>query len=557
MSQAMTALRAESLSFRQVPHTSRLFLDFLYDFPKVERWYAQAPFQRDWKAAKAAITEAAYPAARRERMAVVLERQNRSFGAGSKTLANIERLRAGAHVVVTGQQVGLFGGPLYCLLKAMTAVKLAAEATAAGVDTVPIFWLAAEDHDLAEVNHVYFASQSGPCRIEVSSKGKGDAPVGSIVFGDEIIQPVAVATDALRNYHAGGPSLASEEIITALRECYAPGETFASAYAKFWTKLTSHWGLILLDGSDPELDRVAQPLYVLAVERAGEITDALVERGRELDRASYHAQVKVTASSTLLFSMHDGVRQVIHRSHPHSGETEFTAGAQRYTQDDLRRLAQDSPELLSPNALFRPIVQDYLLPTLAYVGGGAEIAYFAQSAVVFDKLLGRRTAVLPRMSATLVEPNAAKLLDRYGLNVHDLLVGPDSFARLLAKRQLPGGLLGAFSATDAALQSVSAELSAQLELLDSTLTAAAQTASRKMAYQLNKLRERAARAELRRNELLTRHAATLSGTLYPFGGLQERALSGAEFVARHGFEWLASLTDALDEDCPDHQVVTL
>ncbi len=566
-SRAPGAVETGTLSFREIPHTSRLFLDYLYDFAKVEKWYARAPFARDWKAARAAISAAAYPAGRRARIADVLERQNREFGAGagaglgagvsasSNTLANLGRFRAGSHVVVTGQQVGLFGGPLYCLLKALTAVKLAAEATAAGVDTVPIFWLAAEDHDLAEVNHTYLASAVGPGRIEVGSKGQPDAPVGSIVFGGEIERAVAEAAEALHGYSAGGPNVAEDEILAALRACYAPGETFASAYGKLWTKLTGHWGLIILDASDPELDRVAQPLYVQAVERASEINEALLARGKELERAGYHAQVKVTATSTPLFSMRAGVRLVIHRSHPHSGEPAFTAGEQWFTPAELRHLADHSPEMLSPNALFRPVVQDYLLPTLAYVGGGAEIAYFAQSAVIFDALLGRRTMVLPRISATLIEAKAAKLLDRYAVGLPDLLVGSGVLAQELAKRELPGKLQDAFAAVEAAARLASQELHAQLQQLDATLTGAAQTASWKMAYQLNKLRERAARAELRRNEVLERQAKLLAGNLYPFGGLQERTLSGVEFVARHGFDWLEELTSALSVDTPDHQIV--
>lgn len=557
MSHAVTALQAARLPFHQVPHTSRLFRDYLYDFSKVQAWYAQAPFARDWAAAARGIAAEAYPAERRARMADALERQNRSFGAGARTLANLERFRAGAQVVITGQQVGLFGGPLYCVLKALTAVKLAAEATAAGVDAVPIFWLAAEDHDLAEVNHVYLAGPAGPRRVEVGSKGKADAPVGSVTFGPEIEQAVNEAAEALRGFRGGGPSVGVEEVISAVRECYAPGENFLTAYARLWTRLTGQWGLILLDASDPELDRVAKPLYAQAIERAGEISEALLARGKELDTAGYHAQVKVTPSSTLLFTVRDGVRTVVHRGHPHSGHPDFTAGQTRYSRTELLQVAEETPEVLSPNALFRPVVQDYLLPTLAYVGGGAEVAYFAQSSVVFDALLGRRTMVLPRISATVIEPKAEKLLAKYGLEFTRVFAGAGELAWQLAQQELPAEVQAAFGSALADAERIGQELEQLMARVDPTLVASAQRVKGSLQYAISRLSVRSARAEVRRNEVFTRHAALLCGTLYPFGGLQERTLSGVEFAARHGVAWLDELASALSLDTPDHQMVRL
>ena len=144
-------VKSQCLPFSQIPHTTRLFADFLYDFPKVQQFYPRPPYIHEWL--KDETSALRYDSGRRERVAAILERQNKTWNASLKTQESIARLRAGAYAIVTGQQVGLFGGPLFSIFKALSAIKVAEEATASGVDCVPIFWLATEDHDLAEVNH--------------------------------------------------------------------------------------------------------------------------------------------------------------------------------------------------------------------------------------------------------------------------------------------------------------------------------------------------------------------------------------------------------------------
>jgi uncharacterized protein YllA (UPF0747 family) len=200
-----------------------------------------------------------YDATRREQVSGILERQNRVWGSSAKTLANIERLKRGAFAAVTGQQVGLFGGPLFSVFKALTAVKLAEEATAAGVECVPVFWLATEDHDLAEVNHVGLLSEQGlPELLATESKGGIDAPVGTVKFGPEIESVVQRATSLLGD----------SEAATWLRESYRPGETLGSAFALLFARMFADWGVILLDPSDKDFHTLAKPLFRAAIERA-------------------------------------------------------------------------------------------------------------------------------------------------------------------------------------------------------------------------------------------------------------------------------------------------
>ena len=207
--------------------------------------------------------------------------------------------------------------------------------------------------------------------------------------------------------------------------------------------------------------------------------------------------------------------------------------------------------------LLRPIVQDYLLPTLVYTGGAAEVAYFAQVAVVYEKLLGRVTPILPRFSATLMEPKAQRLIERYQLTLVDLFHGPEKLREILAARTLPSDLQGRFADAKATLEKSMAAIRETLAQLDSTLVDAASNAEEKIRYQLAQLEARAARAEVQRNEVIIRHADSLSSTLYPGKALQEREIAGVSFVAKYGPELLQNLYAAIHTDCHDHQVIEI
>ncbi len=492
-------------------------------------------------------TRVKYDAQRREKVSEILARQNRGWGASERTLANVERLRRGALAAVTGQQVTLFGGPLFSILKALTAVKLAAEATAAGVDCVPVFWLATEDHDLAEVNHVsLLAGRGAPERLAVETHGVTDAPVGTIAFGPEI-RPLVERAAAL---------LGDSEISAWLRESYRPGETLGSGFARLFARLFAEWGIILLDPADKEFHVLAKPLFRDAIERAPELDEALLERGKAIEVAGYHQQVKVTAATTLLFEVKNGARTAIRRKGNGNG-AEFVSGHEKLSTQQLLERIDNAPENFNPNVLFRPVVQDYLLPTLAYTGGAAEVAYFAQVGVVYEKLLGRVTPVLPRFSATLLEPKAERILNRYKLTLPDVFNGPENVREKIAAQSLPPDLQTRFEEAYASVERAMTTLRESIGKLDTTLVGAADRARMRMWYQVNRLQRQAARAEIERNEVIARHADALSDALFPNKVLQEREVAGASFVGRYGPGLLGKLYEAIHTDCHDHQVITI
>ena len=540
-------MKAQCLPFSQIPHTTKLLADFLSWAPPIRQFYSRPPHFREWL--KQETPNSRYDASRRERVAAILERQNKAWGVSSKTHENVARFRAGAAAVVTGQQVGLFGGPVFSLYKALTAVRLAEQATRAGVDCVPVFWLATTDHDLAEVNHLSIPGSDGARHELVApTQGVPDAPVGAVPFTPGI-EPVVEAAAGL---------LGDSPVVTLLREAYRPGENLGSSFARLFARLFADWGVILLDASDRELHALAEPIYRAAIQRAAELDGALLRRGGELESGGYHQQVKVTPSSTLLFALQDGARVPIHRrANGASESSDFLINEERVSQTELLQRIASVPHDFSPNVLLRPVVQDHLLPTLAYTGGGAEVAYFAQVAVGYEALLGRITPIVPRFSATLIEPKPQSLLERYGLGLPDLFHGPESVREVVARRALPQDLQAAFERADSAVKQALASIHEPLARLDKTLVDAASNASAKMLHQLEQLRSRAARAELRQSEVLNRHADLLCGALYPDKILQEREIPGIYFLSRYGTELLHGLYDAIHTDCLDHQVITL
>jgi bacillithiol synthase len=538
-------VRAHCLPFTQIPHTTHLFTDFLAHSPSIRPFYPRSPSFAEWMQEEA--SKVSYDSSRRRRVAEILERQNKSWNASGKTLSNLERLRNGALAVVTGQQVGLFGGPMFAVYKALSAVKLADEASKAGIDTVPIFWLATYDHDLAEVNHVSIPTAEGVLQtLATSSHDVAGAPVSSVRLGDEIR---AVVQEAVRLLEEG-------EAAECLRDTYRPGETLGTAFARLYTRIFAEWGVIVLNASDAELSRVAKPMYRAAVERSEELSGALLRRGEALEKAGYHQQVKVTESSVLLFTLRQGARVPIHRQ----GEEFVVDGeklGEKLSRADLLAEIESHSEQISPNVLLRPVVEDYLLPTLAYTGGAAETAYFGQAGAVYDNLLGRVTPILPRFSATLVEPKVQRLLEKHKIAMTDVFAGPEELRREIAARSLPADLKLAFESAEKSFNASFGALKQSLEKLDRTLVDAAETACSKMQHQLEKLHSQAARAEALKGELVARHADHLSNCLYPDRGLQERGIGAIYFLARYGKELLDQLYGTIHTDCHDHQILEL
>ena len=507
-----------------LPGTSRLFADFTYHFERVARFYRHNP--HDPASLETAAREVNYPDDRRAAMVRALAAQNGE----SESLRRLAE--PGTVAIVTGQQVGLFSGPAYTIYKAITAARLARDLTARGIPAVPIFWLATEDHDFAEVNHSWiFDAAHQPVKVEAAAEVNGkQRPVGGIVLDRP---PV----DELASLFAGFPHGA--EVASLVREAYQPGVTMGAGFHALLKRLLANLDLLFLDPLDPAIRAISAPVVGEALGAARELKSHLLDRNRELEAAGYHAQVHLEQKTSLFFLLQNGERVPLRRLN-----SEF---------DDLRDRAAE----VSPNALLRPVVQDYLLPTVAYIGGPAELAYLAQAEVIYDRLLGRMPVVMSRTSFTLLEPRTEKLLTRYRLALTDTFVDPEHLTERIARSLVPDSVERAFAdAHDGLTHNIDC-LHRELERFDHTLAASLAKAKAKMQYQLDKTRRKIERETMRRDDRAAAESRYLSGLLFPHRHLQERFYSILPFLAEHGLDLIGRLYDAAQIDCPDHHVLTI
>jgi bacillithiol biosynthesis cysteine-adding enzyme BshC len=322
-----------------------------------------------------------------------------------------------------------------------------------------------------------------------------------------------------------------------------------SAFAKLLRRLLGGQELLMFDPMHPASRRLAAPLLADAVRAMPELTAQLVERGKELKEAGYHSQVLIEGQTSLVFLLEDGRRLGLRRN----GDEFQTGDGRRISADDLASRA----ESLSPNAVLRPVVQDSMLPTVAYVGGPAELAYLAQTQVLYRQLLGRMPVAVPRASATLLDARAAKLFDRYGLSLPDFFPGENAIRERIAARLVPPGLAAAIAEARQRVGDAVDSLQGAFGGFDPTLAAAFATSRRKIEYQMAKTERKVARESLRRDERASAETAYVCGLVFPGKHLQERRYSLIPFVARHGEELIGRLAEELGRECADHRVMVL
>ena len=550
----ISPMESHCLPFREIPHTAKLFSSFLGDFSRVAAYYAHPPTTAG---IDAAAGEVRLDPSVRSAVVGILREQNLRFAQSeidSATRRNLDRLAAGAVAIVTGQQVGLFSGPAYTIYKAISAIRCAEETTRRGIEAVPIFWLATEDHDLAEVNQSSWVTRNGLARYDLPTHdADAGRRVGEVMLGSAIDPLVDTAAQTLE-----GPG--AEDVARALRHSYRSGETYGSAFGKLMARLLAGRGMIFIDPLDPRFHRLAAHVFSQAVRDAALLREALVARSQELDGAGFHAQVKVTQETTLLFRSVAGRREPVR-----SRNGAFVVGDAELSGQQFAAAIESTPEEFSPSALLRPVVQDTLLPTAAYIGGPAEVAYMAQAQVVYHKLLGRMPAILPRASFTIVEPPIARFLAQYGLEVRDLFAGPQQVRAAMEQKSLSGALAARFDAAEQDVQKLMAAFEEPLGRLDVTLVDALRSTQSKMLHQFGQLKGKVARAESFRSGVLERHQRILFDALYPNAAMQERTLCALPLLASCGLGLLDDLAAMASLESPaggrscaqDHQILFL
>lgn len=540
-----------SLPYSRVPGSSKLLVDYLEQHERVARFYNGSPFR--FETYKRLTQELGDFSADREDLVKILLRQNRAFEADDQTIENIHRLSdPDTFAVVTGQQVGLFSGPAFTLYKAMTAVRVSQSLTNQGVKTVPIFWLATEDHDLEEVSQTSVLDGDYG-QVHLHDAGKRPAPqspVGRVKLSKAI-------TEQLDRLELALPAGDDRTLLLAdLRSAYQPGATWSEAFAKFFLRLFNRWGVVLLDPLDEEVHRLCVPVYQKALRQASELRSMLEERSAELARSGYHAQVHIAETSTLLFAEREGNRLPVHISPPDAKR--YSVGdVQSNSLEKLENEINDHPLNFSANVLLRPVVQDTLLPTIAYVAGPSEVAYLGQAQVLYPAFGRPMPAIFPRSGFTLVDRRIERWIEKYQVVVDDVWKGKDHLSGRIAAAAFAVGWAERFDQAEQDLASLLGRLRKDIEILDPTLVDALKHAEEKIQYQVERLKGKMTRAALSRSEVLARHEQALLQALMPEKELQERMVSGVYFLGRAGYDLLDRLLEHIPADSSVHCIMNL
>ena len=545
-------MRVETLPFDRIPHHTRLFLDYLKDPTALRGIYPSAVRFHHELSQRIPEVLAAHQVDR-NKVAGALAAMNQRWGAPDETLNNINLLRdPDCIAVVSGQQAGLFTGPLYTIYKALSAVKLAGCLRQRNTKAVPVFWIAAEDHDFIEVAKAEFIGRD--CQLKqvgVSTDlHREGQPVGRVVLDDSINATVDQLFELLP------ASEFADDMKALVKNAWQPGRGYVESFATMMTSLLGRYGLVFLDPLDAEMKKLAAPLYSAAVRQAPQVAAAVEQRSRELESAGYHAQVMATANSFPLF-LHDeeGARRALLRNE--KGKYQTKDSEKDYSLDELAELALNEPQRFSPNVTLRAVVQDYLLPTIAYYGGAAEIAYFAQTAEVYRILERPATPILPRSSLTMIERHSGRVLERYGLTLADFFEGLEPVTRRVVEEHLGAGTARNFASTEDNIHRELDRLKNELAAIDPTLADALETGRKKISYQLDGLRTRFVRAQMTRDEAAHRQLQRAFDQLYPNKDLQERHINIASLLARHGTYVIEWIFNAINIGSNEHQVVYL
>ena len=552
MSRGKVQMQVSDLPFSEIPHQSRLFLDYLSDAVSLRRFYPNAV------ASPANISSYGSKVIRnyqtdRTALCDALTEINVNAGAGQKVLENITRLRDPACVaVLTGQQAGLFTGPLYTIYKALSAIKMAEQLSGSGVPAVPVFWAATEDHDFEEVSASYVNSKTGELaesKYSSSEHFKG-RPVGDITIEDSI----AVVIDAL--FGNMPETEFSTELRTVLERSWSPGNGFGDAFIKTLAALIADFGLIFIDPMHPGIKALSSPIYVNAIKNSDEIVKHIGERSRELENEGYHAQVLVDEDYFPFFWIDDNGRRVALRKvridgyRAKDGEREFSSA-------ELCEIAAKHPERLSPGVMLRPVVQDYLLPTVCYFGGAAEIAYFAQNAEAYRVLNRPVTPILHRQSFTIVEAKQRKVLEKFELRFPQLFDGIEKTVLSVAEKNAAAVTAPLFAEVEEKINTELNRLDRHVSQIDPTVADNLAKRRRKMIYHIAALRKKTILAQLRNDEVASRQIENLFSALLPNGELQERTLNVFTFLNKFGPNFIEWLYQAIDLEDRDHRIVDL
>ena len=495
----------KSLPFSQLPGMNALFLDSMDSPEKVQDFYPS----------RETIRSTAIP--HREALCDILARQNQGYG-NQNAEAMVQKLRdPQTSCVITGQQIGLLTGPLYTIWKALTALRFAESMQAQGISCVPVFWMATEDHNWHEITH--FALLKPDLELMQFSLKEhlflSRQPTGTISTQHQEIRKILIR--ALREIQ-----------IAPVKEYYSTG-TLATAFARTLLWLLKDFSILIVDPSDPDLKKLASPFFTKFFDRSNQLLHLLSKQNELLRNRNYPVQVAMEEGTLPIFTIEQE-----ERAHLKTGSYENMPA-----------------EKLSPSALLRPLFQDFLFPTLAYIGGPGEMAYFAQLHPWYEAMDMQQPWLLPRASITLLPPATRGFLQSRSLKPEELFIKEDALVDALLDSEPLKQTKNHLKELKKNVMDQMGKIKLNAQKMEATLGKAADTAERKVLYQLDKMERKTFFAAKRKNYLLGEQIRKAKNVIYPGEKLQERYLNVFSF-AQHLPDLIHNIYSKIDPETKAH-----
>lgn len=540
------------INFGDIPKNQNLFLDYLYEFENVKEYFKYNFRDKDnylplFKNISESRKEKHF-----ELSSIIKDQYSNTENISNKTLRNIDLLdKEKTIAVVTGQQLGILGGPLYTIFKTITALRLANQLSERYDDFkfVPVFWLEGDDHDFNEVRSInLFDNENQVINIGYKEEINDDdakQSIGKINFDEALNEFFRKFEVSLRE------SDFKNELVAKLKECYQVGKSFKQSFRELLFWLFDEYGLVIFDPQDPKVKSLLKPIFKKEVNDFALHTQKLIQTSAKLEEL-YHAQVKVKPVN-LFYHTDDGRYSV----EPVEGIFKLRRKRKQFTNEEIITEIENSPEKFSPNVLLRPICQDYLFPTGFYIGGPSEIAYFAQVTPLYDFYSIVTPIIFPRSSATILEKNVSTGLDKYDLSMNDIFLGLDELKGKVISSLSENNIESAFEEAVKEIELTFDKIKENLFAVDKTLVDSSSRYKDRVMSSIAELRSKAIKAQETKHETTIRQLTRLSNLLYPLGNLQEREINFTYFYNKYGKDFIRKVYDDISISEFEHQIISL
>jgi len=540
------------INFGDIPGNQNLFLDYIYEFENVQEYYKHNFRNKDsyvnlFKSISASRKD------KQHNLSAIIKNQYSSLQSiSNKTVRNIELIdKEKTITVVTGQQLGILGGPLYTIYKIITAIRLANQLTERYDEFkfIPVFWLEGDDHDFNEVRSInLFDNENQVINIGYKEEIDDDdakQSIGKINFDEALNEFFSKYESSLRD------SDFKIELLTKLKECYQVGKSFKQSFKELIYWLFDEYGLVIFDPQDVEVKSLLKPIFKKEVNDFAIHTQKLIQVSAKLEEL-YHAQVKVKPVN-LFYHTDDGRYSV----EPVEDIFKLRRKRKQFTKDEILNEIENFPDKFSPNVLLRPICQDFLFPTGFYIGGPSEIAYFAQVTPLYDFYNIVSPIIFPRSSATILEKNVASGLDKYDLSMNDILLGLEELKEKVIASLSENNIEIAFEEASKEIELTFDKIKENLFAIDKTLVDSSGRYKDRIMSSIAELKSKATKAQETKHETTIRQLTRLSNLLYPLGNLQEREINFTYFYNKYGKDFIRKVYDDISVSEFEHQVISI